>query len=161
LNTHISIYTDGSCHTQHGLGAWAAIILSEKGKTVLSDIANNTTHQRMELIAIIKCLEYIQQNPEVKPIIQMYSDSQYVIGLKSREKKIVSNMYLTAKGNKMANQDLVKEFFLFSQHFCITYSKLKSHQKLSEASKYNIEVDKLSRKLVRDAVKQLCQSQLN
>ncbi len=110
----------------------------------------------MELTAIIKCLEFVQhQNCDVKPIVHIHTDSQYVIGLKSREEKIVSNLHLTDKGNKLANQDLVKGFFLISQHFCIIYSKLKAHQKLSEASKYNIEVDKLSRKLVRDAVKQL------
>lgn len=158
MNTHISIYTDGSCHPQHGLGAWAAIILTDKGKTVLSGIVYKTTHQRMELTAIIKSLEFVQQqSSDLKDIIHIYSDSQYVIGLKSREEKIVSNLYLNVKGNKIANQDLVKEYFLISQHFCITYSKIKAHQKLSNASKYNVDVDKLSRKLIREAVKQLCQ----
>ncbi len=38
------IYTDGSCHTQHCLGAWVAIIFIACEKTILSGKDFNTTH---------------------------------------------------------------------------------------------------------------------
>ena len=43
------IYTDGSCHTQQCIGAWAAIILIDQQKIVLSGRENDTTHNRMEI----------------------------------------------------------------------------------------------------------------
>ena len=56
----VEIYTDGSCHTQFLIGAWAAIIFISGEKIILSGIENYTTHNRMELMAVIKALEFIR-----------------------------------------------------------------------------------------------------
>ena len=83
---NVEIYTDGSCHTQHCLGAWVAIIFIVGEKIILSGNELNTTHNRMELTAVIKALQYIQQvNPKI-PAIKIVTDSQYVTGLQAREK---------------------------------------------------------------------------
>ena len=56
------IYTDGSCHTQHCIGAWASIVFIGNEKIILSGKEINTTHNRMELLAVINAVEYIQNN---------------------------------------------------------------------------------------------------
>ena len=82
----IQVYTDGSCHTQLCIGAWAAIIFIGDVKIILSGIEKNTTHNRMELIAVIKALEYIEQN-EQAALITVVTDSQYVTGLPARQQQ--------------------------------------------------------------------------
>ena len=61
LHPIITIYTDGSCHTQQLVGAWAAIIFIGAKKFVLSGTEENTTHNRMELTAIIEALKFTEQ----------------------------------------------------------------------------------------------------
>ena len=58
INQQIEIYTDGSCHTQICIGAWASIILIGNEKINLSGVVENTTHNRMEILAVIKALDY-------------------------------------------------------------------------------------------------------
>ena len=49
------------------MGAWAAVILVENEKKILTGIAENTTHQRMEITAVIEALNYVQKYfPEAK-----------------------------------------------------------------------------------------------
>ena len=158
MNSTIIIYTDGSCHTQQQLGAWSAIILVNDTKIILSGIESNTTHQRMELLAVISAIEYVQQHYKTSTNIQLNSDSQYVIGLIARAEKLVAKNYHTKKGNEIANEDLVKKWLYLNTIFAIECIKIKAHQQLSETTKYNIEADKLSRKLVRDEIKKVNQT---
>ena len=75
------IYTDGSCHTQNRIGAWAAIIFTATGKKVLAETVADTTHNRMERLAVIKGIEFIKRNYPGITTIKLFSDSQYVVGL--------------------------------------------------------------------------------
>ena len=84
MKSSILIYTDGSCHTQHQIGGWAAILFINEKKIILSGTETNTTHQRMELVAVIKAIEYIQKHDKSVKKIHIISDSQYIIGLTSR-----------------------------------------------------------------------------
>jgi ribonuclease HI len=58
------VYTDGSCHTQQKLGTWVAIIFTGMGRKVLSGTIKDTTHNRMELTAVLNALEYIKTHYE-------------------------------------------------------------------------------------------------
>lgn len=155
MHPTIIIYTDGSCHTQQQIGAWSSIILVDDEKISLSGIEINTTHQRMELLAVINAIKYIQNHFTTTTNIQLNSDSQYVIGLLARAEKLAAKNYQTKKGNDIANEDLVKKWLYLNSIFTIECNKIKAHQPLSETTKYNIEVDKLSRKLVRDEIRKL------
>ncbi len=55
----IIIYTDGSCNPKIGIGAWATIIFINEGKITLEGSAKDTTHQRMELIAVIEAFSHV------------------------------------------------------------------------------------------------------
>jgi len=59
MHYKFEIYTDGSCHTQLCIGAWASIILVDDKKIVLSGKEFNTTHNRMEILAVIKSIKYL------------------------------------------------------------------------------------------------------
>ena len=58
----IVIYTDGSCHTQKRVGAWAAFIYVNGVQTVLSGMAFDTSHHRMELMAVNEALVFVLKN---------------------------------------------------------------------------------------------------
>jgi ribonuclease HI len=139
------IYTDGSCHTQQCVGAWAAIVLHDGKKTILSGVEKNTTHNRMELLAVIRSLKHFNGSGVQ---IRVVSDSQYVVGLNARKAKLQKQDFTTAAGKEVRNADLVKEFFLLSKN--VNFVKIKAHQKKTSTTNYNIEADVLVRKLMRE-----------
>ena len=53
----IVIYTDGACAGNPGKGGWAAIIINNQNKLSISGNENNTTNNRMELMAPIMALK--------------------------------------------------------------------------------------------------------
>jgi len=143
------IYTDGSCNTQNGLGAWVAIILSGEEKTVLSGKVPDTTHNRMELYAVIAGISYAAKTFRS---LRIYSDSQYVTGLMERREKLMAADFITGKGTEMRNADLVKEFYALSRHTELIFIKVKAHQKKGVDVNVNIEADKLVRKIMREGI---------
>lgn len=147
------IYTDGSCHTQQCVGAWAAVILIDKHKIVLSGKEKDTTHNRMEVLAVINSIKYIQQEFKNITDLKIVSDSQYVIGLIDRKTKFITSDFMTKAGNDIRNVDLVKELLNLLTKINVQFVKIKAHQKPTDTINYNIEVDKLSRQLVRKPVK--------
>ena len=152
---YAEIYTDGSCHTQLRVGAWAALLLINGRKIVLSGRENDTTHNRMEILAVINSLKHVQQNFKSVSEVKIVSDSQYVIGLVGRQSKFTASDFTTKAGKDIRNVDLVKELLILLSLTSVQFVKIKAHQKATEIVNYNIEVDKLSRQLVREAVKEL------
>lgn len=152
MKTTAEIYTDGSCHTQQCIGAWAAVILIEKNKIVLSGKENDTTHNRMEILAVINSIKYVQTHFDYITEIKIVSDSQYVIGLIDRQAKFIASDFTTKAGKDIRNIDLVKELLNLISSIKIQFVKIKAHQKPTNTINYNIEVDKLSRQIVRTAV---------
>jgi ribonuclease HI len=152
MNFLAEIYTDGSCHTQLCIGAWASIILVDGEQITLTGKQNDTTHNRMEIVAVINAIKYVLQNHKHINELKIVSDSQYVIGLVDRQMKFITSDYKTKAGNDIRNIDLVKELLHLLSVIKVSFQKIKAHQKPGSVINYNIEVDKLSRKLVREAV---------
>ena len=155
MTNYAEIYTDGSCHTQQCVGAWAAVVLIDEQKVVLSGKENETTHNRMEILAVINSIKYVQQHYKMITDVKVVSDSQYVIGLISRQSKFTASDFTTKAGKDIRNVDLVKELLHLVSTICVEFVKIKAHQKATDIVNYNIEVDKLSRQLVRESVKNL------
>ncbi|MBC7693909.1 MAG: ribonuclease HI [Burkholderiales bacterium] len=148
------IYTDGSCHTQLCVGAWAAIILVDDKKITLSGKEFDTTHNRMEILAVIHSILHVKNNFNETKSIHIVSDSQYVVGLMGRRSKFIAGKFQTKSGNDIRNKDLVKEFFDLVSVMDVRFEKIKAHQKATEVINYNIEADKICRQLVRESVKE-------
>ncbi len=151
----VEVYTDGSCHTQLKVGAWAAIVFFNGELLTISGTVTETTHNRMELLAVIEAIRFIKINFPVTNQILIVSDSQYVVGLNERRQTLSSANFTSKKGNETRNADLVKILFEYTDVINLRFEKIKAHQKQTGSANYNIDVDKICRKLVRDAVAKL------
>ena len=86
----INIYTDGSCQGNPGRGGWAAIIIQDGQRRVLSGGEPKTTNNRMELLAAIRGLEAAPRGAAVT----VFSDSQYLVNTMTRNWKRRVNLDL-------------------------------------------------------------------
>lgn len=150
------IYTDGSCHTQHRIGTWVAIIFVGTGKKILSGKAKDTSHNRMELTAVTEAIEYILNHCGTIKSVKVYTDSQYVKGLPVRKEKLVKDDFTSRNGTPLQNADLVKTFYASMSKLSVELVKVKAHQKTTGMVNYNREADMVSRKLLRKAVNDSC-----
>lgn len=71
------IYTDGACSGNPGPGGWGVLMQFGNKEKTLKGGEENTTNNRMELMAAIKALEAIK--PEFKGEITLWTDSTYVL----------------------------------------------------------------------------------
>ena len=55
----IKIYTDGACKGNPGDGGWGALIIYPDNEREIFGYEENTTNNRMELLAAIKALEVV------------------------------------------------------------------------------------------------------
>ena len=60
----ISVYTDGSCLGNPGNGGWAFLIVRERNISFRAGFEENSTNNRMELMAAIKALEFLDNYNE-------------------------------------------------------------------------------------------------
>ena len=70
----INIWTDGACSGNPGPGGWGALIKYDNSTKEISGSENNTTNNRMEMMAVIEALKYIDTESK----INIYTDSKYV-----------------------------------------------------------------------------------
>ncbi len=156
----IKIFTDGSCNPACKIGAWAAILLFGSKKAQLHGNEQNTNHQRMELLAVIKAVEFADANFGNAPI-EIYTDSQYVARITDRKDKLIKNEFITKRGNLLHNSDLIELIIHQIEAHSITFIKVKAHQRINNEGdnrlefnpiSFNIEVDKLARLIVREEV---------
>ena len=99
----IKIYTDGACKGNPGVGGWGAIIMQEEKKIELFGGENETTNNRMELMAVIMALKEISSNLE----LTIYTDSTYVQkGISEWIKNWKVNNWRSSSKKPVKNKDL-------------------------------------------------------
>ena len=152
ITGNIIAYTDGSCSTKYKIGAWAAILFVNGKEIILQDLEKNTTNQRMELQAVLTVLQYIQNEKPDYSKMTIYTDSQYVVGIKGRIENFKRLEYKTKKAKPIRNEDLVRKLVYFIENMPVEFKKVKAHQKINNSKNYNRFVDKLCRKMVREYV---------
>ena len=135
----IEIYTDGSCLENPGNGGWAAII-NENGNTKkISGSEKNTTNNRMELMAPINALKYMDPKEE----IEIYTDSKYVkLGITEWINAWVKNNWQTSKKEEVKNKDLWIELYNLNKSLNVKWNWVKAHA----GDPLNEEVDLLAKK---------------
>ncbi len=106
------LYTDGTCD-ENNVGGWASIILDKNEKQfTFSGKEENTTSNRMEMVAIIEGLNWIYTS--VKPehrkyiTVTMYSDSIYCV---NTIKFWINNWEKDRSLNTRPNSDLLIQLF--------------------------------------------------
>ena len=99
----IKIYTDGACKGNPGVGGWGAIIMRDGKNIELFGGENETTNNRMELMAVIMALKKIPSNLE----LTIYTDSTYVQkGISEWIKNWKVNNWPSSNKKPVKNKDL-------------------------------------------------------
>jgi len=149
----VHVYTDGSCNPQYNVGGWAAVILFNDQEFLIKGEILGTTHNVMEIWAAIEALKYVVKNLHNWEKINIYSDSQYVVGIPDRKEKLKGDDFKTKKGHAVRNADILETLIKYIEFYQIDFIKVKAHDKNDTGNNYNRKVDKLSRKIVRQCVK--------
>ena len=133
----IKIYTDGSCIGNPGNGGWAAIINANGDTKKISGSEKNTTNNRMELIAVISALKYVQNEN-----IELFTDSKYTKdGIEKWIYNWKKNGWKTANKQSVKNIDLWQDLDQLNQKKNVHWNWVKGHSN----NEYNNMADKLAR----------------
>ncbi|MFQ5824305.1 MAG: ribonuclease HI [bacterium] len=111
----VTIYTDGACLGNPGPGGYAAVLIYQGKHKEISGGFNNTTNNRMEIMAAIKGLEALKEKCQVT----LYSDSQYLVDAIKNGwvMRWQANRWKRNKKEKAQNVDLWKRLLeLCDQH---------------------------------------------
>lgn len=129
----IIIYTDGSSRQNPGPGGWGVSLQYPNGKVVeLGGAEGHTTNNKMELMAILRALEYVRDHMGKWNKVELNSDSAYA--LQGATKWIYGwykNGWLTAEGQPVANREVWEAIYqlmwLFKNKCDITFTKVSGH----------------------------------
>lgn len=113
----VLMYTDGACRGNPGPGGWGVSLRYNGHQKDLCGGENETTNNRMELMAVIKGLSSLKRGCDVR----IYTDSKYVLdgttkwmsnwkknGWKTAAKKPVKNVELWQQLDEALNSHIVE-----------------------------------------------------
>ncbi len=121
----VTIYTDGACSGNPGIGGWASILIYNNFKKELSGGELETTNNRMELMAIIKGLSALNSPCNVS----VYSDSAYAVNA-FQENWIAGwqkNNWKNSSKKDVKNIDLWLQLIELCKIHTVTFFKVKGH----------------------------------
>ena len=121
----IIIYTDGACRGNPGPGGWGAVLKSGMHYKEMHGGDENTTNNRMELVATIEALKSIKA-PSSK--VKLYTDSVYVKnGITQWMQNWKKNGWKTAAKKPVKNTDLWELLDQVQQIHDIEWCWVKGH----------------------------------
>jgi ribonuclease HI len=121
----IEIFTDGACSGNPGPGGWGAILRTKGIEKELSGSENDTTNNRMEMMAVIVALEALTRSCEVT----VTTDSQYVIkGMQEWLPGWKKRNWLTAAKKPVKNVDLWKRMEKAAATHNLDWVWVRGHQ---------------------------------
>ena len=140
----ISIYTDGACSGNPGIGGWGVVILIDnKNPIYLNGGQSETTNNRMELVAAIKAVTYFNEKKE----LTIFTDSKYLKdGIESWIQKWKNNGWKTANKKPVKNKDLWIELDNEIDKHNVTWNWVKGHAN----NEFNEKADFLARKFIQE-----------
>ena len=120
----INIYTDGACKGNPGVGGWGALILQDDKNIELFGGENETTNNRMELMAVIMALKEMSPTEE----LTIYTDSTYVQkGISEWIKNWKLNNWRSSNKKPVKNKDLWMQLDEASYSRKINWEWVKGH----------------------------------
>ena len=140
----ITIYTDGACSGNPGLGGWGVVMLIPNNEPIyLKGGLNNTTNNQMELTAVIEGLNYFKECRKILII----TDSKYVInGTESWIKNWKKNGWKTTSKKPVKNQDLWQRLDKEIIRHSIKWKWVKGHA----GNENNEKADYLARQFIEE-----------
>ena len=141
---NITIYTDGACSGNPGIGGWGAVILIPQQKTIfLHGGSHKTTNNKMELTAAIKVLQYFDKPQN----LELYTDSKYVMnGIESWVKNWKKNGWKTSAKKPVKNRELWEALDIEIVKHQIKWLWVKGH----DGNEYNEKADFLARRYIEE-----------
>ena len=120
----VEIYTDGACSGNPGPGGWGAVLRYKGHEKELSGGEQETTNNRMELMAAIKALETLTRPCKV----DLYTDSIYVQkGINEWLEGWKAKNWKTASKKPVKNKDLWQELDKMVSKHIVTFHWVKGH----------------------------------
>lgn len=118
------VYTDGACSGNPGPGGWGATIKIDRETFEIYGGEDDTTNNRMELIAAIKALEYLNESYE----ITLYTDSNYVKdGITKWIFNWKKNNWKTSSKKTVKNSDLWIQLDAIQEKRKVNWNWVKGH----------------------------------
>ena len=141
----ITIYTDGACSGNPGIGGWGAVILENNKEDIFLNGGNdNTTNNQMELTAAIEALRYFED----RQTITLITDSKYVKdGIQSWIQNWKKNGWKTAAKKPVKNKELWIELDQLISRHNISWKWVKGHA----GNTHNEKADYLARRYIEEA----------
>jgi len=129
MHETMTIYTDGGCTGNPGPGGWAAVLLADgRDATEISGGDENTTNNRMELVAVIRALERVNSEFPGVRTLAVHTDSQYVQkGISQWMAGWIAKGWKTAAGKPVKNQDLWLELKALNDELPVEWHWVKGH----------------------------------
>ena len=141
----ITIYTDGACSGNPGVGGWGAILLYQEHKKEIYGGDKYTTNNKMELTAVIEALSALKKE---NCDIEIYTDSQYVKkGITEWLFGWKKNNWKNSKKQEVLNRDLWEKLDILTSKHKIEWFWVKGHN--------NDELNERADELARLGIKEL------
>ena len=150
----IFLLTDGSVNPKSGTGFGAYLVVPtisestvEWGDSIKVKRFENTSSTKLELQTLLWALSEMTEREVVS-----YTDSQNIVGLLSRRKRLIENDYCSRAGSKIGNHELYREFFELIEKFDIQFRLLNGHKPSREKDQIDeifSMVDRASRNALR------------
>lgn len=134
----VEIYTDGACSGNPGLGGYASILIYNGVEKIIKGSEENTTNNRMELLAVIKGLEALKEACKV----ELYTDSQYVADAFNKNwlENWQNNGWKNSNKKEIKNIDLWERLLKLIKIHEVNFNKVKGHAD----NEYNNRCDKIA-----------------
>ena len=119
----LKIFTDGSVYKNNG--GWGAVVVYNATTSVLlSGREENTTNNRMELLAAVNALQSVDTNLPLR----IHSDATYLVDGVNRYLSGWKADNWTRGGRKLENADLWKEiYYLQMDYKSVKWQWVRSH----------------------------------
>ncbi len=150
------LFTDGSVNPLSNIGYGAYLLTSindfedpQLATRIRLKRFANTSSSKLELQTLLWALRDIEPKG---PTLNIYTDSQGILSLLRRRKRLEENDYRSSKGNPIANRDLYREFYNVIDRIDCVFTKIDGHLKSDRKNEIDRAfslVDKAARKALR------------
>ncbi len=148
MKPKLQLYIDGSYRAKSDRGAYAVLAVTDEAKATIDyGVENNTTNNIMEMTAMIKALEAIDnQSLDHHYDVEIFCDSEYVLkGIQEWYPAWVARGYKTAAGKDVKNRELWDALVPLTKKVKVKLTWVKGH---AETTLHN-EVDKIVNNLTK------------
>lgn len=125
LRKQVTIYSDGGCTPNPGIGGYGVVLVFGLTRRELSGGCRWTTNNRMELLGAIRGLEALREHCEVR----LVTDSQYVVNgiMKGWAVKWRSNGWRRNRKDVAENHDLWAHLLGLCEMHTVQFEWVRGH----------------------------------